>query len=149
MGAREIAGRLSARRSGRGWVARCPAHADRHPSLSITEAPSGKVRLKCFAGCPATNVFAALSRTQGGGIPAELSAGCLITPPKDPSDIIERIWSQGRPISGSIAARYLSARGLSGARAEALRFHPRLRHPTSTYWPGMIARAAQGLTGEC
>ena len=38
------------RPSGSGWVARCPAHDDQNPSLSIHER-DGKVLLKCFAGC--------------------------------------------------------------------------------------------------
>jgi putative DNA primase/helicase len=33
-----------------GWVARCPAHDDRNPSLSVGER-DGKVLLHCFAGC--------------------------------------------------------------------------------------------------
>ncbi len=42
--AMEIAGALPKnRRNGKGWVACCPAHADKHPSLSIDEGPDGKV----------------------------------------------------------------------------------------------------------
>ena len=33
-----------AHRNGRGWVARCPAHVDRNPSLSIDER-DGKILL--------------------------------------------------------------------------------------------------------
>lgn len=33
------------------WVACCPAHADRSPSLSIRETRDGTLLLKCFAGC--------------------------------------------------------------------------------------------------
>jgi len=39
------------KRSGSGWVALCPCHEDRTPSLSITETEDGKVLYKCFAGC--------------------------------------------------------------------------------------------------
>jgi hypothetical protein len=38
------------RRSGDGWMARCPAHQDRNPSLSIRERDE-KILLHCFAGC--------------------------------------------------------------------------------------------------
>lgn len=48
------------RETSSGWVARCPAHADDTPSLSIAEAPSGAVLLHCFGGCPTTAVLAAL-----------------------------------------------------------------------------------------
>lgn len=46
--------------SGNGFAACCPAHDDHNPSLSITEANDGKVLLKCFAGCPAEQVVAAI-----------------------------------------------------------------------------------------
>ena len=38
------------------WMARCPAHDDGRPSLSIRESESGKVLLWCFAGCSAEDV---------------------------------------------------------------------------------------------
>jgi hypothetical protein len=41
-------------------MARCPAHEDRNPSLSITEATDGKVLLRCHAGCSQEAVIAAL-----------------------------------------------------------------------------------------
>jgi hypothetical protein len=48
----EIAERLHARRirSDR-WIAKCPAHADRAPSLTISTGREGRVLLHCFAGC--------------------------------------------------------------------------------------------------
>lgn len=33
------------------WVARCPAHEDRKPSLAIRELNDGTVLVHCFAGC--------------------------------------------------------------------------------------------------
>lgn len=41
------------------WVAQCPAHDDRNPSLSITEV-SGKVLLYCYAGCSTASILEAL-----------------------------------------------------------------------------------------
>jgi 5S rRNA maturation endonuclease (ribonuclease M5) len=61
MSAEAVLARLSGvRRSGGGWVARCPAHDDKDPSLSIHES-DGKVLVKCFAGCTTESVCAALS----------------------------------------------------------------------------------------
>jgi len=48
-----------ARRSGDSWQARCPAHDDRNPSLSITQK-DGKLLLHCFAGCRQEDVIEAL-----------------------------------------------------------------------------------------
>jgi len=33
------------------WIARCPAHEDRSPSLSVRELDDGRVLLHDFAGC--------------------------------------------------------------------------------------------------
>lgn len=42
------------------YQARCPAHDDRSPSLAITETPDGTILLKCWAGCGAADVMAAV-----------------------------------------------------------------------------------------
>jgi hypothetical protein len=63
---RHVLSRLDAvRRSGPGWVARCPAHEDREPSLSIGIGREGNVLLHCFAGCAFVDIIAAL-----GEVPA-------------------------------------------------------------------------------
>src|SRR5439155_12900589 len=51
---------LHAQRSGKGWLARCPAHDDRKPSLSIDEGADGRALLKCHAGCDNTAILDAL-----------------------------------------------------------------------------------------
>lgn len=49
------------RETGRGrWLARCPAHRDRAPSLSIRELDDGRVLVHCFAGCSSNDVLDAL-----------------------------------------------------------------------------------------
>lgn len=42
------------------WKARCPAHDDRRPSLSIAVTEDGKILIHCFAGCDTGDVLAAL-----------------------------------------------------------------------------------------
>lgn len=58
--AAEVAERLGAKRSGRGWQARCPAHQDKSPSLSINEGKNGGVLLRCHAGCSFEAITAAM-----------------------------------------------------------------------------------------
>jgi putative DNA primase/helicase len=48
-----------ARKIGSGWIARCPAHEDQHPSLSITER-DGTTLLFCHAGCSYSAIMKAL-----------------------------------------------------------------------------------------
>src|SRR5262249_27396640 len=59
MSADSLARALEARRSGSSWMAKCPAHEDRNPSLSIREV-DGKVLLHCHAGCTQCAVMDAL-----------------------------------------------------------------------------------------
>lgn len=42
------------------WTARCPAHEDRSPSLSISEGEDGRVLLHCYAGCSTDALCAAM-----------------------------------------------------------------------------------------
>lgn len=42
------------------WIAKCPAHEDRSPSLSIREVDDGKTLVQCFGGCSALDVLDAV-----------------------------------------------------------------------------------------
>ncbi len=49
------------RRTGDGkWLACCPAHNDRSPSLAIKQTDDGKILIHCFAGCSVDEVIGAL-----------------------------------------------------------------------------------------
>ncbi len=49
------------RRSGQGsWLACCPAHDDKSPSLSIRETVDGRVLVHCFAGCAVHEIVSAV-----------------------------------------------------------------------------------------
>lgn len=49
-----------ARRSGSGWAAKCPAHDDRGPSLSISEGDDGRALVHCHARCEPAAIVEAL-----------------------------------------------------------------------------------------
>lgn len=42
------------------WIACCPAHNDRSPSLTIRGLEDGRILIHCFAGCGAADVMAAV-----------------------------------------------------------------------------------------
>ena len=44
------------------YQAHCPAHDDRHPSLSIRNGDDGRLLLHCFAGCGFFEIIGALER---------------------------------------------------------------------------------------
>ena len=53
-----IARHFRANAKGRGrYVALCPAHPDRSPSLTITEGHAGRTLLRCWAGCRTEDVL--------------------------------------------------------------------------------------------
>jgi putative DNA primase/helicase len=52
-----IAAALDGKRNGKGWSFRCPCHDDRVASCSIRDSDG---LVTCFAGCPRTDVVAAL-----------------------------------------------------------------------------------------
>jgi hypothetical protein len=60
MSAETIARALGGSKSGAGWMARCPAHSDRVPSLSLSDGPDGRVLVHCHAGCDQQSVIGAL-----------------------------------------------------------------------------------------
>jgi hypothetical protein len=54
--------RLSkAKRTGKdSWIACCPAHDDKSPSMTVREAEDGKLLIHCFAECSVENIIGAL-----------------------------------------------------------------------------------------
>lgn len=38
------------------WTALCPGHADTNPSLAVARGDDGRVLLKCWAGCAASEI---------------------------------------------------------------------------------------------
>src|SRR5262245_57807599 len=60
--AKDIADALDGIKSGDGWKARCPAHNDSNPSLSVSEGANGKVLFNCKAGCTQEAVIDGLRR---------------------------------------------------------------------------------------
>jgi hypothetical protein len=67
MTAEDIAKVLGGRRAGASWMARCPPHNDREPSLSIRQAEDGTGLVRCHAGCEQARVITALRSLAANG----------------------------------------------------------------------------------
>ena len=59
LSAEELARALGGKRAGSGWIAHCPAHDDRIPSLSLSDGETGLLWF-CHAGCSQEAVASAL-----------------------------------------------------------------------------------------
>jgi putative DNA primase/helicase len=154
MKAETIAKALGGRKAGGGWMARCPAHDDREPSLSIRDADNGKVLVRCHAGCDQGRVIAAL-RSRGLW---EESGHHRLTrparrvaandrPDRDDAKRTEAalaIWQSAVRADGTPVATYLASRGLHIPPPPTLRFHARLRHPSGGTWPAIVALVTRG-----
>jgi hypothetical protein len=57
------------KRSGDHATAKCPAHDDKTPSLSVDEGTDGRVLLKCHAGCEAEAIVSAVGKTMADLMP--------------------------------------------------------------------------------
>jgi hypothetical protein len=105
-------------RSGDGWTARCPAHDDRHNSLSIHHR-DGRWLLKCHAGCGWQDIIDALridtadlfdgeEGRRGGLIPFDNRATAQPTAKRLPEDsVLVPLGQPGLPLD-----RYATAKRL-------------------------------------
>jgi len=159
MTAESIAKALGGRKAGTTWMARCPAHDDRKPSLSIRTSDNGNVLVCCHAGCKQHAVIAALracgvwesSDRSAGRSQWEVSRPLRAEPDRDAlkrSDAARTIWQATTPAAGSLVECYLASRGLHLPPTPALRFHGWLRHPSGGIWPAMVALVTRGADDQ-
>ena len=66
------------RKTGTGWSAKCPAHDDNNPSLSVAEGDQHPVVLNCQAGCTPEAVLEALGLTWADV--CEPTTNCAVSP---------------------------------------------------------------------
>jgi hypothetical protein len=116
----EAATGRAARRSGASWLCPCPAHDDRTPSLSVGLSADGAILIKCFAGCAAAAIVAAVGLRLRDLFPPRSGRGCgarvrartirSAAPPAEPA----------ADLTGFAADCRAAARGRLGALAAAL-----------------------------
>jgi putative DNA primase/helicase len=154
MTAESIARLLSGRRVGSAWMAKCPAHDDREPSLSIREADNGKVLVRCHAGCEQVQLIAVL---KARGIWSEtarrhystIDSNSVVTNRPNRGDAKRtqaalHMWEATLPANGTLVETYLSSRNIIIPAPPALRFHAGLKHPSGGIWPAMVALVTNG-----
>lgn len=126
-----------------GAMCRCPAHADRSPSLSVRVGDHALL-FKCFASCDARDVIHEILRLEEKAL--HHVDGDARSSAKMPADLWRRqqalrIWDQARPLIGTPAETYLRRRRIA-LLPRALRFHPRTplgQGDAVEFRPAMIA----------
>lgn len=158
-----------------GYLARCPAHGDNHPSLRIWRGDDLKVRFACRAGCATEDVIAAARLKWRDLFDAD---GPGLTVPRERPQVVGtehiaalRVWLDSLPMASTepSAADYAARRfGLTPGDMDAMdlrssgrsvggpefvsaafRNYPRLVVPLMSF--SGVARGAQGrdLSGQC
>src|SRR5215510_4363534 len=150
--AADIANALDAKGRGPRWVARCPAHDDQSPSLSIGTGQNGRVLLNCFTGCSFAAIAAALRQEHGlrldddpqlgrsHDLPARRpQAQWIISPDK-----MARTFRLAIPLHGTLGERYFRTRGCALPTGDAVRYLT----PSKKYsWPTVVAAITDFVTG--
>jgi Toprim domain len=160
---RALGGRWHQRGSNKSYgTARCVAHDDSSPSLSVVDGKDGPVAT-CFAGCDWRDVREELRR-RGllDDVPTRSrrpGKTILGTPaPRNPEygrqqhEKAAWLWSRGRPIEGTPADRYLrEARRYSGPIPKTLAFLPPSKpdhHPAMIAAYAIVDEPEPGLVGQ-
>ncbi len=128
-------------------TARCPAHEDRTPSLSIRDGDNGRLLTCCHAGCPPEAVWAALQDRglveRGDHRPARRHRRPRPRRAPEPSpnqDHALEIWRAARPAPDPPVEAYLCHRGITIPPPQTLRYHPGVRYERSgLLLPCMVA----------
>ena len=158
MTAETIARALGGHRAGATWMARCPVHEDRSPSLSISAGKDGKVLVRCHAGCDQRDLIAALQERglwQTNGRALDIIRHHQRPIAEEPeTDALKRsaaaraIWQASHAAEGTPVATYLHSRVLDLPPPPSLRFHAGLKHPSGGIWPAMVGLVTHGATGS-
>ena len=147
MNAEELTKALGGHWSGSSGEARCPAHEDKTPSLSIRDGDGGRLLTFCHARCSAEAVWAAL-QDRGLVERAEDRPARRRRPPRPQpvpgsgpnQDHALEIWRAGQPALGTPAETYLRSRGITIPIPPTIRYHPGLKHAdTGIDLPALVA----------
>jgi len=138
--------------SGAGGEARCPAHEDRTPSLSIHDGDNGRLLTCCHAGCTPEAVWTTLQARglveRGDHRTAPRRRRCARAAPRpapEPSpnqDYALAIWRASQPAENTLAQVYLRSRGITIPVPASVRYRPAVKHTdTGLHLPCLVAAA--------
>ena len=156
--AADLARALGGQRNGCGWMACCPAHDDRSPSLSIANGTGGRILLTCFAGCSWAAIREVLQARSLW--PMRQPHSCRATPDggsshrprllevgSDGLAVVKRIWRSATAAPGTLVETYLQSRSLTTPVPPTLRY-ARLRHRESAQTLPCMVAAVQAADGR-
>lgn len=128
--------------------ARCPAHDDHSPSLSLADGERGRLLLKCHRGCSYEAIRNALDLP---ALPAPPDMGDTARRADRNAHNVKRarqarrLWEDALPLRHSIAERYLIKRGITCPLPyHKLRYVADCWHPSAKRFPALISYVTGG-----
>lgn len=83
------------KQNGRGqYIACCPSHNDKHPSLAIRQTDDGKILLKCFGGCSTYEIVSAIGLELTDLFPRESNYSTPLKNPFPASSVLHCIQTE-------------------------------------------------------
>ena len=85
------------------WLACCPAHNDKSPSLAIKETEDDKILIHCFSGCAVADIVAAVGLELSDLMPNNPTYRKGATPPKfNKHELFDRVVFESTILSLAI-----------------------------------------------
>ncbi len=98
------------------YLASCPAHDDRSPSLAIKDGDDGRVLVHCFAGCETEDVLSAIALTFADVMPERIGQDHAYKPVRNrisPRDALETLDHESLVVA-IIGADFLEHKEIDG-----------------------------------
>lgn len=121
------------------WVACCPAHEDKSPSMTVRETDDGRVLIHCFAGCPPASILGAVGLDFDALFPEPLAPAKPMRRPFPAADVIECVAEEAR-IASVIASDMANGKTVSDADRKRLSIAAGRLESARTHIAGEIRR---------
>jgi hypothetical protein len=121
----------SFKKSGSGYVTKCPVHDDQQASLSVGTGADGRVLLKCFAGCTVEQIVSALRLTLADLFPQNGKGESRSHTPPNNTATVQQSLPQGCTLEQYAEAKRLSVTFLKNLGLRNLKYldRPSIRIP--------------------
>lgn len=85
------------------WLACCPAHPDKTPSLTVRALNDGRILVHCFSGCGAADVVAALGLEMTDLFPERLGEFKPVPQPFSAMDVLRALRRESGVLAIAVA----------------------------------------------
>lgn len=85
------------------WIACCPSHNDRTPSLTVRELDDGRILVHCFSGCGAVDVMDSIGLEMTDLFPERLGEFKPVSQPFSAADVLRALTRESGVLALAVA----------------------------------------------